>query len=58
MDIGMLPKSLPFAPVEIPVDHVVDLYDLLLGGKAGGFRNGFSNGIYKSDLFEPEPVNG
>ncbi len=39
MAMGMLPKSLPVAQVEMPVFHVVDLYALLLGGKAGGFRN-------------------
>jgi anaerobic dimethyl sulfoxide reductase subunit A len=39
MAMGMLTKSLPVARVEMPVVHVVDFYDLLLGGKAGRFRN-------------------
>jgi len=34
---GILRKSLPVPQMEMPLVHVVDLYDLLLQGKAGGF---------------------
>jgi len=37
MALGMLRKSLPVPRVKMDLVHVVDLYDLLLQGKAGGF---------------------
>ncbi len=37
MAMGVLRRGLPVPRMESPLVHVVDLYDLLLQGKAGGF---------------------
>jgi anaerobic dimethyl sulfoxide reductase subunit A len=39
MALGILGKSLPVFPTEMPLVHVADLYNLLLQGKAGGFAH-------------------